>query len=74
MSNNPITNPITLIGHRAERAALVSGTTRTCIFNAIKNKELTALKNGRATIILDDELRRWMGTFAVIGRDPAPTA
>ena len=65
---------IKFIGHRAERAALVSGTSRTDIFNAIKNKQLTALKNGRATIIEDDELRRWMKTFRTIGRTPTPDA
>ena len=65
--SNTLVKPI---GHRPEQAAQVSGLPRTRIFGAIKNKELTAHKDGKATIIFDDELRRWMKTFPTIGRAP----
>ena len=56
------------IAHKIEGAAVASGRTRTRIFGAIKSGELQAHKDGKATIIFDDELRRWMRTFRTIGR------
>lgn len=41
-------------------AAIVSGRTRTRIFLAIKNGELAAKKDGKATLIEADELKRWV--------------
>ena len=67
-------NSIEPIAHRPERAAVVSARPRTRIFNAIKSGELQAHKDGKATIIFDDELRRWMKTFRVIRRDPDAAA
>jgi len=58
------------IAHKPAQAAIASGRPRTRIFGAIKNKELTARKDGKATIIEDDELRRWVKTFPTIGREP----
>jgi hypothetical protein len=58
------------IAYRPAQAVVASGQPRTRIFNAIKNKELTAHKDGNATIIFDDELRRWLKSFKTIGRDP----
>ena len=62
------------IAYRPEQAAQASGSTRTRIFGAIKNKELTARKDGKATLIEDDELRRWVKTFPTIGRTPEKLA
>ena len=70
MSNNSIKR----IAYRPREAADAGYGTRTGIFNAIKNKKLTAHKVGRATIIFDDELRRWLSTFPVVGRTPDATA
>jgi hypothetical protein len=39
-------------------AAVASGRSRSRIFLAIKNRELSARKDGRATVIEADELRR----------------
>jgi excisionase family DNA binding protein len=52
------------------KAAAVTGRTRTRIFAAIKNKELTAVKDGRATIITAEELRRWIRSLPTTGRVP----
>jgi hypothetical protein len=43
-----------------ETAALLTGRTRTRIFQAIQSGELVARKDGRATLIEHDELRRWV--------------
>ena len=56
------------IAHKIVQAVAVSGRNRTRIFGAIKNKELMARKDGKATLIEDDELRRWIKTFPTIGR------
>ena len=56
--------------YRPTQAAQVCGSTRTRIFQAIKDGKLQAHKDGRATIIFDDELRRWMRTFLTVGRKP----
>jgi hypothetical protein len=58
------------IGLRPLQAAAVTGLTRTRIFAAIRAKELTAHKDGRATIITLDELRRFVSTFPTVGRNP----
>lgn len=58
------------IAYRPAQAVVASGQTRTRIFGAIRNKELTAHKDGKATIIFDDELRRWLKSLPTIGRTP----
>jgi hypothetical protein len=57
------------IAHTPEGAAVATGRSRTRIYKAIKDKELTARKDGKATIIEDSELRRWVQTFQKIGRE-----
>jgi excisionase family DNA binding protein len=56
------------------QAALVTGRTRTRIFEAIKKKELIALKDGRATLIEATELQRWLRALPTTGRSPAAVA
>ncbi len=48
------------LAYSPETAAVVSGRSRTRIFLAIKNGELAAKKDGRATVIEADELKRWV--------------
>lgn len=64
-------NAIKRIAYRPNDASVASGEPRTRIFDAIKKKELTAHKDGKRTLIFDDELRRWLKTFRTIGRNPA---
>jgi hypothetical protein len=59
------------ISHTPWQAALATGRSRSRIFLAIKNGELTARKDGRATLIEDAELRRWVASLPTIGRDSA---
>ncbi|HXZ22800.1 MAG TPA: DNA-binding protein [Pseudolabrys sp.] len=56
------------IAYPIETIPLIAGVTRTQIFQAIKDNELTARKKGRRTIIEVDELRRWISTFPTKGR------
>ena len=56
------------IAYRPSAAALAVGVSRTRIFGAIGKCELTARKDGRATLIDDEELCRWVKTFPTVGR------
>ena len=55
-------------------AAAACGIARTRIYEAISNKELTARKSGRATIVEVVELRRWIRSLPTRGRSPDPAA
>ena len=58
------------ISYSPEAAAVVVDRTRSRIFKAIKDKELTARKDGRATLLEGDELRRWVRSLPTVGRPP----
>jgi hypothetical protein len=60
------------IAYTPEQAAAATGRSRSRIFKAIKDKELTARKDGKATILEDNELRRWVRTFPTVGRETVP--
>lgn len=55
------------ISYTPIEAALATGRSRSRIFKAVKGKELVARKDGRATLIEDDELRRWVRSFPIAG-------
>lgn len=59
------------IAYTPEQAAAATGRSRSRIFKAIKDGELTARKDGKATILEDAELRRWVHALRPIGRQPA---
>jgi hypothetical protein len=46
-----------------EDAPRIVGVSRTRIFEAIRNSELSARKAGRSTIIEVDELKRWVSSL-----------
>jgi excisionase family DNA binding protein len=58
------------ISYTPVEAAAATGRTRTRIYLAIKSGELTARKDGRATLIEAAELTRWLRSFPTIGRVP----
>jgi excisionase family DNA binding protein len=55
-------------------AAKVVGRSYTRIKKAIREKELTACKDGRATLIAHAELQRWLASLPTIGREPEQEA
>ena len=54
-----------------DEAAESTGFSKTRIFQAISKGELTARKDGKATLLEADELRRWVRTFPTVGRPVA---
>ena len=48
------------LAHSIQEAMKIANAGRTTIYRAISNGELVARKRGRRTIILADDLRRWL--------------
>jgi 3-hydroxyacyl-CoA dehydrogenase len=51
-------------------AAEATGFSRTRIFNAIRDGELVARKDGKATVIEIDEIVRWVRSLPTRGKPP----
>jgi hypothetical protein len=51
-----------------DEAAASTGFSRTRIFQAIRDEELTARKDGKATVIETGELLRWLRSLPTRGR------
>ena len=64
------TEPIDALAYPPAQAAKVTGRSHTRIKKAIREKELTARKDGRATLIEHAELQRWLASLPTIGRTP----
>src|SRR5262249_49676014 len=62
--------PPTRLAVTPDVAAEITGRTRTRIFEAIRKQELTARKDGKATVIEADELLRWLRSLPTRGRRP----
>jgi hypothetical protein len=57
-----------------EEAATATGFSKTRIFGAIRDQELTARKDGKATVIEASELLRWLRSRPTRGRQPQEAA
>lgn len=64
----PVANSGLPIACSIEAAPSLVGVSRTRIFGAIRNKELTARQVGRRTIIELEELKRWVKSLPKKGR------
>jgi hypothetical protein len=64
----------TPLAYPVEKASDAVGISRTRIFEAIKNKELTARKAGKSTIIEVGELQRWLRSLPTRGAERDSTA
>jgi hypothetical protein len=63
-----VANAQGMIAYDPVGAAAASGRSRSRIFLAIKNGELIARKDGRATVIEHDELVRWVRSMPTVSR------
>jgi excisionase family DNA binding protein len=54
------------IAHTIKEACTLSRTCRTTLYGAIRHKELVARKLGKKTLILEDDLRRWLEQLPTI--------
>jgi hypothetical protein len=59
------------IAVKPDEAAEATGFSRTRIFSAIRDGELTARKDGKATVIEIFELQRWLRSLPTRGRSAA---
>lgn len=48
------------LSHRVDRVVELTGASRTNVYDALRKGELEAVKLGRATLVLDSSLRRWV--------------
>ena len=70
VTNGARTTRIARISLTPDEAASSTGFSRTRIYNAIRDQELTARKDGRATVIEVAELQRWVRSLPTRGRAP----
>ncbi|MFZ6762220.1 helix-turn-helix transcriptional regulator [Pseudoroseomonas sp. WGS1072] len=55
--------PIAPLTHRVDRVVELTGASRTNVYEALRRGELEAVKLGRATLVLDASLRRWVAAL-----------
>lgn len=58
------------LAYAIEDVPAVTGLTRTRVFEAIRQKQLTARKCGRRTLVEVAELQRFIATLPTRGREP----
>jgi excisionase family DNA binding protein len=60
------------LAYSIAEACAVARAGRTSVYEAIKCGELIARKRGRRTVILADDLHRWLEGLPMINRKPKP--
>ena len=62
----------TILAYSIAETCAVARVGRTSIYEAINRGELIARKRGRRTVILADDLRRWLESLPTATRKPKP--
>jgi excisionase family DNA binding protein len=60
------------LAYSIAEACAAARTSRTSIYQAIKSGELIARKRGRRTVILFDDLRRWLNSLPAVTHKARP--
>ncbi len=60
----------TALAHSVPEACSITHTGRTSLYEAIRTGALRAVKRGRRTLILADDLRRWVETLPPVSVKP----
>jgi len=58
------------LAHSVLEACAIARSGRTTLYQAIRSGALRAVKRGRRTLILDDDLRRWVQTLPSLKVNP----
>jgi excisionase family DNA binding protein len=56
----------TTLAHSISEACSIARAGRTSLYEAIRTGALRAVKRGRRTLILDDDLRRWVQSLPAV--------
>jgi hypothetical protein len=59
-----------IISVEIERVPALTGASRTRVFQAVREKQLTVRKAGKQSLVEVDELRRWVRSLPTRGRQP----
>jgi excisionase family DNA binding protein len=61
-----MTHSASALAHSVLEACTIARSGRTTLYQAIRSGALRAVKRGRRTLILDDDLRRWVQSLPSI--------
>jgi len=60
------------LAYSIAEACAIARAGRTYLYGAIKSGQLVARKRGRRTVILSDDLRRWIESLPAVAPHPKP--